>query len=518
MINSYRLGNSLLLALVFVLALGLSAIALAADTPEQLEEQGLEFERTAVIYGNNAVPPEIPLLDSLPAQDVLLIPNTTGDYVGTYDPYDGTFLGIFVSGSEFFSTPVNAVQGPDGNIYVTDQLLDAIRMFDRQGNSLGDYANASDGLDNIRGIEFRADGHLFVCTYADGIIEFDGPHSQIGVFVPSTQSQWDIKFLDDGTALVSSSGTNNVVLYNADGSPAQTLYQTRFPEQINKDLADNDTYLNTSMTADTVRDFRTDGMIDEITILDASRGVFRLGNGNLLVTSGAGVYEVQPGTNIIVETQNTNANYFIELCTYTPAGSDSAEIDLSMTAIVDTVDQGSSSNVSLGISNLGDATLYYVFYWDSSWVNITPTAGQVLGSQVDSVGIHLSATEHAPGTYLTEIRITSNDSDEALIAIPLTMVVEEPPSGCAYIPRRHQQQRRCQWYRRCLRRQLLQGQQRPAGQLRYVPAAGSVLRCRRCQRQLRLQRHRHHLLRQLLKGYSTRPALLPELPSGVKVT
>jgi hypothetical protein len=428
-----------MIVLLFALMLLVSGLSLAAEGPVTLDEQaameerGIEANRTAAIYGRNAVPTEITLLDSLPSRDVLLIPNTTSDYVGIYDPYDGTFLGIFVSGTEYFFTTVNATQGPDGNIYVSDQIQDAVHMFDRQGNYLGDYANSSDGLDNIRGIEFRDDGHLFICTYAQGILEFSAPHTQVGVFIPTNQSQWDIKFLDDGTALVSSSGTNNVIHYNADGSPGSTLYYTRFPEQINPDIADFTSYLNTSMTADSVRDFNTDGSINEVTILDGSRGVFRLGNGNLLITNSTGVYEVEPGTNHIIETENTDGNYFIELCTYTPQGNDPAEIDLSETAFVDTVEQGSSVNESLIIRNLGDMTLYYGIHTDSAWITVTSDTGAVPGSQSDTVTVTFSAASLAPGTYMADLAVVSNDSDEATIIIPVTLEVTEASGNCEYI-------------------------------------------------------------------------------------
>jgi hypothetical protein len=263
-------------------------------------------------------------------------------------------------------------------------------------------------------------------------LDFSGPHNQVGIFISTNQSQWDIKFLDDGSALVSSSGTNDVIHYNSDGSPMQILYYTRFPEQINPDIADFSSYLNTSMTADSIRDFNTDGSINEVTILDGSRGVFRLGNGNLLATNGTGVYEVEPGTNHIIETQNTGANYFIELCTYTPPGGDPADIDLSVTAFVDTVEQGSAVDESLIVGNLGDLTLYYGLHPDSSWITVIPDTGAVPGLQSDSVTVTFSAASLAPGTYLAQLAVVSNDTDEATIIIPVTLEVTGQSGGCDY--------------------------------------------------------------------------------------
>jgi hypothetical protein len=363
------------------------------------------------------------LVDTLPDFDVLLIPNTTDHFVGFYDAYDGTFLGLFAAQVSLLSSPVSAIQGPGGNIYVSVQNDDAIRMFDRVGTYLGDFANASDGLDNVRGIDFR-NGHLFVCTYANGIIEFSGPHTRAGTFISSTASHWDIKFLGDGSCLVSSSGTNTVMRYNADGTPGPTLYHTRFPEQISLDLADSITYLNASMTADSVRDFQLDGTIDQVTILDGGRGVFRLGNGNLLISSSAGVYEVAPG-DIIIEQQSSGASNFIELVT-PPQGSDPANVELSPASFVDTVFQGDLADRALYISNIGYENLYYGLHETSSWISVAPDTGIVPGSLIDTAHVTFSALGLTPGTYAASFTVVSNDPEEGVLPVPCTLVVRTP--------------------------------------------------------------------------------------------
>ena len=101
---------------------------------EQYEELGLEFNAD-VITQSSANPSGNPaiLLDSLPDSDVLLIPNSTDDWVGMYDPFDGDYLGIFVEDSIHFSTPLCAIEGPDGNIYISDQIGDGVFVYDRQG-------------------------------------------------------------------------------------------------------------------------------------------------------------------------------------------------------------------------------------------------------------------------------------------------------------------------------------------------------------------------------------------------
>jgi hypothetical protein len=317
-------------------------------------------------------------------------------------------------------------------IYATDQILDAIHVFDRQGNFLYDYADASDGLDNIRGVSFRGD-HLFICTYAQGIKEFTAPHSMLRVFIPTNQSQWDITFLEDGSSLVSSSGTNTVMHYDSSGTPLATLYYTRFPEQINLDVADFNTYLNTSMTADSVRDFDISGTINEVTILDGSRGVYRLGNGNLLITNGSGVHEVDPGTNIIIETENTGANYFIELVR-APGGGGDADIDVTPASLAATVSEGGTAARDLFVANTGVALLRYGLHDDQAWIIIVSDTGNVVGGAADTVEVLFNSAGLSPGTYTGQINVTSNDPDEASVVVPCTLTVTGGGGLCDYIP------------------------------------------------------------------------------------
>jgi hypothetical protein len=152
----------------FILATMLIPMAFASNQnvvdPMELEEQGIDL--------NNAVDEHfeaIPIMDrvdSLPGYDVLLIPNSTADDVGMYSPVNGDFIGTFLTDPTNLSTPICAIVGPDSNVYVSDQLNDGVFVYDRQGNYLYTYCDASDGLNNVRGIDFR-NGHLFVTSGDD---------------------------------------------------------------------------------------------------------------------------------------------------------------------------------------------------------------------------------------------------------------------------------------------------------------------------------------------------------------
>ena len=90
----------------------------------------------------------------MPENVVLLIPDSSEDAIGIYDAEDGTFLGNFLepnteSDAWVFSTPINAVQGPNGNIFVSDQVEDAVLEFDTGGAFVGIFADETDGLSRV---------------------------------------------------------------------------------------------------------------------------------------------------------------------------------------------------------------------------------------------------------------------------------------------------------------------------------------------------------------------------------
>lgn len=244
----------------------------------------------------------------------LMIPDSTADTIGKYNAYDGTYLGDIINGVGRFSTPINAIIGPDGNIYVSDQVADSVFVFDTSGTYLFTYADASDGLNNIRGIDFRGT-HLFVTSGDRYVAEFSGPHIRLADFINDGSDSFDILFLADGRALLAdiAGSTDNIRLYYANGTLQQVLFQINFPEQVQTDSVLPGAYLTAGFSANVIDDFELAGTIVQTTPYSGGRGVYRLGNGNLLATSSAGVQEIQSGTGAIIQTEKTGSCHMIEL-------------------------------------------------------------------------------------------------------------------------------------------------------------------------------------------------------------
>lgn len=281
------------------------------------EEQGLDrgVDQVTGVPGNGGTTPS---LDSIPPDGVLLIPESLDDVVGMYDPTDGTFLGNLINGSGFLTTPINAIKGPDDNIYLSDQVADAVFVYDTDGAYQYTYADGSDGLNNIRGIDFRNDT-LFVTSGDDYVARFAGQHNRIADFIVDGSDPFDIMFLSDGQSLLCNiQGTSdNLRLYDVDGSLISQVFSVDFPEQVQFDELEPGGYLNGSFSDDVITDFDLDGSIYQTTPLSYCRGVFRLGNGNILATNSSGVFELEPGSGNVIQQENTGSARFIEL--YKPA-------------------------------------------------------------------------------------------------------------------------------------------------------------------------------------------------------
>jgi hypothetical protein len=317
---------------------------------------------------------------------VLLVPNSTTDAVGMFDINDGTYLGDFIvddpTGTEYdLQTPINAIEGPGGMIFVSDQISDAVYAFDNEGNFA--YTAALTGLNNVRGIAFR-DDTLFVTSGDDYIAMFSDPDVFAGYFIQDGSDPFDILFVDEvtsGSAIVSDiqGTTDNVRHYDADGTLLGELFSVLFPEQVQVDIANPGNYLAVSFSDNTITQFQIDGTIVSTIPFTGGRGVYRLGNGNLLATNGTGVHEINPTTGAIIETEFSGSGRFIELADVTYTGTEE-----------DTYEPVFFSGVSMSPNPFAETLSIGVTLPSSSGVTVTVYAldGRVVGNLEPGVLSH----------------------------------------------------------------------------------------------------------------------------------
>jgi len=193
-------------------------------------------------------------------------------------------------------------------------VADAVFVFDAAGQYLYTYADASDGLDNVRGIAFR-EGDLFVTSGDRYVARFNGPHSRQPDFINDGSDPFDIFFLSDGSALLADiyGSTDNVRYYNAAGVFQYQVFASNFPEQIIDDPVLPGAFLNAGFSSNVITDFDLNGTVYSSLPYSGGRGIYRLGNGNLLATNGAGVHELDATTGAIVQLEHAAAARFIEL-------------------------------------------------------------------------------------------------------------------------------------------------------------------------------------------------------------
>lgn len=255
--------------------------------------------------------------------DVLLIPEVDTDTVGMYSPVDGTYFGNRIHDNEsLLSSPIAAILGPDGLIYVSDNLTDAIRRYTTGGLFVDTFVPLQpppDGLDGVLGIEFH-DDHLFVSSTGDlginrkKINEYDLAGNLIGRFMdagsPAAYDARDFMFLGDDTVLVADEQptvnlTDRVLLFDVNGlNPVPIITGLTQPEQLARLTSGN--FLVCGSFSENIIEFDLGGtVINNFAIGDAVNGVHELENGLWIYSNGdfsaKGVYTFDPATQ--TETQ-----------------------------------------------------------------------------------------------------------------------------------------------------------------------------------------------------------------------
>jgi DNA-binding beta-propeller fold protein YncE len=288
------------------------------------------------------------------AQDVILIPDSNADSVWVFSAVDGALIdNAFITdpgtdnGVDVFDRPMEVLVSLDGSLLVTDQFANVVSQFNANGTFVGILSlggtEDTNIMNNIRG------GH--VLTQGDGAGDVLVTNS--GAFNDLVVSQKNVKRLDpndgsekvdfafnryggirgpfdvieyNGEVLVADEGQDKIVRYTLDGkfnerfTSSFVVPQLDFPQQMA--ITSNGNLLVCSFSNGVILEFDPDanlvGQYDPGT-LDLYRGIAELDNGNLLVSTTTGVFEVTR-TGIVVEIEAVGTG-FRYLTKYTaPAG------------------------------------------------------------------------------------------------------------------------------------------------------------------------------------------------------
>ncbi|MEM6789090.1 MAG: hypothetical protein AAF715_16335 [Myxococcota bacterium] len=248
---------------------------------------------------------------------VLLIPNSDNDSIGIYSPTDGTFIRDFLppnveTDAHDFVVPIEAVQGPTGNIFVSDQIGDCVHEFEVDGTYVGRFVDEADGLDNVRGIAF--DGADLLVSVAGGfgnpggggVLRFDASATLLETITANQDDDpYDVMITPGGELIISEIEADIVHNFSAGPTPVP-IYSASFPQQVA--VASNGNFLITAFSDGIVAEVTPTGTEVQTWDVTNPRGVYQLGNGNWLVTASgnstdpAGIFEYDPAMGSIVNT------------------------------------------------------------------------------------------------------------------------------------------------------------------------------------------------------------------------
>ena len=282
----------------------------------------------------------VPVAESSASDTLLLVPESSTDQVYAFDPQTGDLVdaAFFPSNSGNLSTPIHILSYSDTILTISDQLADVVQSFDSSGVFLGTLAPAGGVntaiIDNARGHAYHPVTHNLLVTVAGGantntVAEFDSAGNYLGNFVAAgdggLNSPWSILFRDEDV-LVSGGSSNALHRYGYDGT-FQSIFASglSFPEQVSPLSGGRVAVANFTGGAVIIYD-SLGAIVNQVTALTGTRGVYELGNGNLLMTNGSGVHEIDPTANPLVRTVVSGVSArFVSL--YTPPSGTTPVLD-----------------------------------------------------------------------------------------------------------------------------------------------------------------------------------------------
>lgn len=261
----------------------------------------------------------------------LVIGDSSNDRIMTFDPFDGSLIDpdfiVDAGGSPYdFATPKDAIN-VGNEIWVADQLSDAIYRFDLSGNFIDGITT---GLDNVRGMAF-ANGTVYVSNSGsnngapgDAVIMFDTAGNNLGNFaVGNNGDPFDV-LEHNGELLISDIANEAIQRHDLAGNFLGTFHDSDgltgidFPQQL-AERGDNILAAGFSPPAGL---YEYDASGTQIAFYDAVeglRGAFVLGNGNILVTNSSGVWSLDPNANTATLIADGFSAQFVNLVVPAPS-------------------------------------------------------------------------------------------------------------------------------------------------------------------------------------------------------
>lgn len=243
----------------------------------------------------------------------VIMPDSTNNRLVMFSDHDGSVLNSNVFGLAG-GTPIHAMQ-VGGEIWVSEQVGDRVGRWSFTGTELGALGGgATGGLDNVRGMG-RIGSTVYVTNAGTGntapgaaVVMFGVDGSSLGHFVTTGLAPSPFGVLPhNGDLLVSSSSADDDIhRFTPAGFSVGTFHNSstlNFAEQM-AFAANGDILVAGFSTNNVVRLDPVTGDVISTFAATGARGVFQLGNGNILWTNGSGahIYDLGSGTGSQVYT------------------------------------------------------------------------------------------------------------------------------------------------------------------------------------------------------------------------
>lgn len=229
------------------------------------------------------------------AQGVIIMPDSTNNRIVTFDPFDGSVINTNLFGLQA-GTPIHALQ-VGNEIWVSEQVGDRVSRWSFTGTHLG---NISGGLDNIRGMALVG-STVYVTNSGtqnsapgNSVVMFDTNGNNLGFFgtVGLAPSPFGILAHQGGILVSSSSANDDVHRFSLSGTSLGTFHNStslNFAQQMTYDTQGNILVAGFSSNNVVALDPNTGALLGSFSASGA-RGVYQLGNGNILWSNSSGAH------------------------------------------------------------------------------------------------------------------------------------------------------------------------------------------------------------------------------------
>jgi len=391
-------------------------------------QQMYDISSGKINYGNGVITNEnlrIPKTDKsrLKSLDsLLLIPESSNDRVMAFDPQTGDLLDMdFIPpNSTVLSTPINAKLTPWGTISISDQIKDLVQEFDTTGSYIGYLAPVGgvnhDILDNMRGHTYKPDGHLLVTCAGganqDAIVEFDSSGNYLGNFIANgaggLNGPWDIWYREGDVLVTGGSSPEGIYRFDYNGAFLSIFsVDADFPHQL-VELANGNVAVANWSSPSGVRIHAPDGTtLQLLTGVTGNRGVWELGNGNILTTNSDGVHELDRDTGVLVRTIVSGVAARLISIYVKPSGDLPGFFVTPQSINFGTIPVDSSKTDSVMVINTGNVVLdISSISSDHSMFMVNPNSTAIAPN--DSQRIYITFTPTTIGQQLGHIIFTHN--------------------------------------------------------------------------------------------------------------